>query len=475
MTGVKMKSLLMVAWAGLLVLLAVFGTGPVRAEFHQPHFQNGFGLDSQLPLMPNLNDHHPAFEAHLLGGNALVLPNPGILGDFEDSPVDYNSSYVRRKEQLMPLITDLIRGVRGGYEVYEAYVLNVDHQLGHSMDRNGTRNETASVVTSVVIEAPNAFQFGGATGAVGGGGSTVATADRTAENLEQFLLNDLPFLDVGADEQLGSADGASMSVLEQNLADLNDFCDSGNGNYGTSYYSFNNVSYNMIPKDLLEATDLFGSSPSFLEQRQGPVAMTSGDGDEDRRQNGTRTLDGEADLDLDENSYLRFIKKEGDEEDEEQEEEEEEYQKEQDDSGSDSETASVVHKLEEEEADSGLENETDGDEQVIGELSLATEIKQEPEEIAYDEDSEIIVKLEAPEENVVIGDEELQTNRNTERTDEVPTKREDQDTEDAAEEVEPRDYFLNGNEVIRRSVRRSSTFDDVRDFEEEKVIGLQFK
>lgn len=173
-----------------LITLAVV-IGMTRAEFQQPYYQNGFGLDSQLPLMPN------HFEDHLLAATAagrgdpmgMAMPqspweaaqqpprHPPVVGD------PY-SSFLRRKEVLMPLINDLIRFHNLNTGVYEVW-MNVDQQMDH---RNGTRNETAGVVTSVVIESPSAFQT------IGGGSSAIGSDHhhhgQSPQDLEQLLMLD---------------------------------------------------------------------------------------------------------------------------------------------------------------------------------------------------------------------------------------------------------------------------------------------
>lgn len=52
----------------ITLLVASSRTGIAKAEFHQPYYQNGFGLDSQLPLMPN----HNHLEEQILSRNSAA-------------------------------------------------------------------------------------------------------------------------------------------------------------------------------------------------------------------------------------------------------------------------------------------------------------------------------------------------------------------------------------------------------------------
>lgn len=230
----------------IFLWLAFLANSGCSAEYH--NYQNGFGMDSQL---------------------ALPVDEGGGVGRIEVqmTAVDYYT-YIRRKELLMPLIADLIRFNNLNNEV-TAYVLNVDQQN----DYNSTRNETA-VVSSVVIDSSVIFNTAA--------GSAVSTAGSAAGSL---LLNndhnnishtndeqDIDLFSQTVDEMFASRNGAdgglaeaedSLSLMEQNLADLKDYCDissSGNNNN----FNFNNLSFNLIPKDLLEAasTDLFWSRAS---------------------------------------------------------------------------------------------------------------------------------------------------------------------------------------------------------------------
>lgn len=554
---------------GLLLAVIValtMVTGMARAEFHQPYYQNGFGFDSQLPLMPN----HHQMEDHLLqaatartgpsGGNVdsgLVNAANALMGGSTGDvvqPVNQSySAYLNRKEVLMPLIADLIRFHNLTNEVYEAYVLNVDQQNHGQMDRNSTRDDTAvggGVVTSVVIDSPGAFQLG----AVGGGGGSSSTGtgnsllgEHSQEHLEQLLLlNDLSYFDLttgGGDRREGAED-TGMSVLEQNLADLNDFCDNNNhlnsgsnnnnnndntgGGVGAnSYYSFNNLSYNLIPKDLLEATDLFQPTAPVQALLSGRHA-TSGVRDALLIGSQTRGND-DGDDDPEDKKYLEYINKDG--------EEEEGDEKEQDQTEIVT-AAAVKQELEEdterldlnEEKDNNSNNNenrnetedekiTEGsttaskdavkeekDAELQGELDEGVEIKEEFE------DQEIITKLEQFEENDLI--EELSEDSDEAYAEEDDVKFEeniDLDGEYHEEEVvidgyvkyesedeeedeqkpvifnvldavdddqhEARDWFLNGNEVISARRSRSSTFDDIRidEFSDEVISIMLFR
>lgn len=472
----------------ITLLVASSRTGIAKAEFHQPYYQNGFGLDSQLPLMPN---HNHLEEQILSRSSAAGAAGNGELTGLglaaivatdaqqQQPSIDY---YVRRKEILLPLIADLIRFHNLTTEVYEAYVLNVDH--GHGMgDRNGTgRNETAGVVvTSVVIDSSSAI------GGVGGD-----------QSHDQLLLNELSYFDfAGAGgsplssvaDELGMVEGGTaMSVLEQNLADLNDFCDSGsntnNNNEATPYYSFNNLSYNLIPKDLMEATDLWSTAASFSYQNQRQQQQTqllvraAGDGGDRGGENGTRIEDGrEEQDDPEERKYLQYIKKEGDEEEETEEAVQNRRNETEDTAGT---TESRVAVKEEERDEFILKLEPFED--LIEELT-----EDSPEYIFLSDDDETeteqSVKVETLEE-----EENAEEGPSHNEADAEVKVEEDHKSiilvdyeEDAAdnqeeEEFQPRDWFLNGNEVVRRptSLRRSSTFDDIHvDELEDEVILLE--
>lgn len=487
----------------LLVAVAVVMatvTGMARAEFHQPYYHNGFGFDSQLPLMPPNNP----LEDHLLAAagrgssnvdsvliNAAANTawgNGGNGGGLEEvpGPVNYSSSsagysfYINRKEVLMPLIADLIRFHNLNHEVYEAYVLNVDQQ----MDRNGSRNDTAGggvVVTSVVIDTS-----GGSSAVASGVASAGAAGSSSQEHLEHLLLNDLSLFDLTA-----AADGeGTMSVLEQNLADLNDYCDNNNrepeSTNNNAYHSFNNLSYNLIPKDLLEATDLFWSSSATGAHQLviGGVGRQAPQGAREDAELRTRPNDG--DDDPEDKKYLEYINKEAEDGVEEESHEEvdpdalkNEFVEEKD-GKAEGEGEEQEERLDlDNNDDNKQQNETEFEEKVT-EGSTITTVKEESEEQG------IIIKSEHFEESDWIEElsedsDEVYEDHDREEQQQVEVKIEEHEerftiSEPEEEELKPfifnvldqeedqhqfRDWFLNGNEVISARRSRSSTLDDI--------------
>lgn len=504
-----LKLPLQMVMAAVVVFFAMV-TGLARAEFQQPYYHNGFGFDSQLPLMPNnpLDDQllvataaagNPAQSGASLDSRLISAANAAwgmAAGDVAIMPANVNHSYARylsRKEVLLPLIADLIRFHNLNNEVYEAYVLNVDQHSGHhgQMDRNGTRNDTAgggvTLVTSVVIDSSST----GSSAVPLNTGNSAATH----EHLEQLLLNDLSFLDLGGSahhhHNVEDGDLPQEDILEQNLADLNDFCDtnsnnmnseqqqSGGGAGSNPYFNFNNLSYNLIPKDLLEATDLFWTSPSAS-----PLVIGESRQENAEVQKKTREDDDGDDDDPEDKKYLQYINKDDG--------------KEEDVEGAESLAAFAATlkqelvETEDERLQLAIESyepiKTDGDE-MEGSTVVKEEVLEDEEDLFCSGD--IVMKLEEYEENdlieevVDIDDEEaaayLEVNE-----EEVEMIKEDKNEEqkpvifnvldlvDDEDQHHTRDWFLNGNEVLNATRRsRSSTFDDIRiDELSDEVIDL---